>query len=477
MKTHIDLFSGIGGFALSARWVGIKTIQFVENDPFCQKVLQKNFKGVPIHGDIKTFSIKTFADTELHGLPTSHAKIKKTKSQIEKKSDGVRKPARGTDLPDGRPFLITGGLPCQPFSVAGKRKGTADDRHLWKEMFRVIKEFKPTWVIAENVVGIKSMELVNSDSALESETDYNEDGENSFTSILDGVCKDLESIGFETQSIIIPACAIDNCPHRRDRVWIIAYSAESGVRLEDKKIADKEQRASEDRGESIRSEDRQTGTSGTESADRNDGRNSTPHPQSIRDRRGIYHQRGTGERKLPQEKQEGCEVGGEGKRRTGINAHPNSEHDGRFETKTNRKYNEAKPETESRTQLSQHEPARNIGVSRFGKNACANNTNTQSKRLERGIKTNQEEGQKSDDEQLHGCCGKWDEPWITVASRLCHLDDGLSSGLVGYHGITEEHLKHRNKYRIQKLKALGNAIVPQVCYQILLAIMEASENL
>lgn len=102
MKTHIDLFSGIGGFALAARWVGIKTIQFVENDPFCQKVLQKNFKGVPIHGDIKTFSIKTFADTELHGLPTSHAKIKKTKSQIEKKSDGVRKPARGTDLPDGR---------------------------------------------------------------------------------------------------------------------------------------------------------------------------------------------------------------------------------------------------------------------------------------------------------------------------------------------------------------------------------------
>lgn len=242
-------------------------------------------------------------------------------------------------------------------------------------MFRVIKEFKPTWVIAENVVGIKSMELVNSDSALESETDYNEDGENSFTSILDGVCKDLESIGFETQSIIIPACAIDNCPHRRDRVWIIAYSAESGVRLEDKKIADKERRASEDRGESIRSEDRQTGTSGTESADRN----------------------------APDTSNEGLQGGKE----TG-------------DTSFNRK--------ESRNELTRR-------------------------------------------------CPSWQEPWLEVAQRLCKLDDGLPLGLVGYHGITEEHLKHRNKYRIQKLKALGNAIVPQVCYQILLAIMEASENL
>lgn len=113
MKTHLDLFSGIGGFALACRWVGIKTVQFVEIDEFCQKVLKKNFKGVPIHEDIKSF-----------------------------RADGIVSP-----------FLLTGGWPCQPFSQAGKRLGKADPRHLWPEMLRITRECRPTWILGENVSG------------------------------------------------------------------------------------------------------------------------------------------------------------------------------------------------------------------------------------------------------------------------------------------------------------------------------------
>jgi len=115
---HIDLFSGIGGFALACRWNGIETVQFVEIDPFCQKVLNKNFPGVPIHDDIKTF-----------------------------KYDGEP------------PFILTGGFPCQPFSCAGKRRGKEDDRFLWPEMLRVVSETKPRWIVGENVTGIINMEL------------------------------------------------------------------------------------------------------------------------------------------------------------------------------------------------------------------------------------------------------------------------------------------------------------------------------
>ena len=117
--THLDLFSGIGGFALAAGWAGFKTIGFCEIDPYCQGVLKKHWPQIPIHSDIK----------ELRG--------------------GAY----------GNCTLLTGGFPCQPFSHAGKRRGKDDDRHLWPEMLRIIEEAKPTWIIGENVAGIINMEL------------------------------------------------------------------------------------------------------------------------------------------------------------------------------------------------------------------------------------------------------------------------------------------------------------------------------
>lgn len=156
----LDLFSGIGGFSLGLERSGMKTVAFCELDDFCEKVLNKNFPNIPVFKDIR----------------------KITKEELNEL---------------GRTDIICGGFPCQPFSNAGKKKGRQDDRDLWPEMFRVIKETKPTWVIGENVTGLIGMEFTR-------------------TKI------DLESIGYSVQPFIIPACAV-GAQHRRDRVWIIAH--------------------------------------------------------------------------------------------------------------------------------------------------------------------------------------------------------------------------------------------------------------
>jgi len=157
----LDLFSGIGGFSLGLERAGMETVAFVEIDEYCQKVLKKHWPDVPIFSDIKTFGRSVFGETV---------------------------------------DLICGGFPCQPFSVAGKRNGTNDNRHLWPEMLRVIQEYKPSWVVAENVRGILSIEQ---------------------GMVFEQACLDLEGEGYEVQPFIIPACAV-NAPHRRDRVWIVA---------------------------------------------------------------------------------------------------------------------------------------------------------------------------------------------------------------------------------------------------------------
>lgn len=126
---HLDLFSGIGGFALAARWAGLETVAFCENDEFCCKVLRKHWPEVAMHGDIR----------ELDGNEY-----------------------RGIEL-------LTGGFPCQPFSEIGEQQGTEDDRHLWPEMRRVIAQARPSWVVAENVPGIIGMALDDVLADLEAE--------------------------------------------------------------------------------------------------------------------------------------------------------------------------------------------------------------------------------------------------------------------------------------------------------------------
>ena len=160
----LDLCSGIGGFSLGLEATGgFETVAFCEVDEFCCKVLNKHWPGVPIYKDLK----------ELGNDPT----------RIVQEFD-----------------LICGGIPCQPFSVAGKKKGKEDDRHLWPYMHEIIKHKKPSWVIVENVGGFVNVAL-------------------------DDVCLDLEAQGYATQSFIIPACSVE-APHRRDRIWILGKNIE-----------------------------------------------------------------------------------------------------------------------------------------------------------------------------------------------------------------------------------------------------------
>lgn len=168
--THGSLFSGIGGFDLAARWAGWDNLFNCEIDLFCRTVLKYHFPDAEQYGDIKTTDFAVWRD---------------------------------------RIDVLSGGFPCQPFSQAGKRKGTEDDRYLWPEMLGVIRSVRPRWVVGENVIGI-----VNWSKGL----------------VFEQVCSDLEAEGYEVQPFVIPACGV-NAPHRRYRTWFVAHR--SDARLED----------------------------------------------------------------------------------------------------------------------------------------------------------------------------------------------------------------------------------------------------
>ena len=165
---HASLFSGIGGFDLAATWMGWTNVFTCEIDPWCRKVLAKHYPEAVQYADIKQTDFSIWL---------------------------------------GRIDILTGGFPCQPYSVAGKRLGKEDERHLWPEMLRAIREIQPTYVVGENVSGLLSWN----------------DG-----MVFDEVQTDLEAEGYQVQSFVLPACGV-NAPHRRDRVWIIAHRSDAGV--------------------------------------------------------------------------------------------------------------------------------------------------------------------------------------------------------------------------------------------------------
>jgi DNA (cytosine-5)-methyltransferase 1 len=164
---HGSLFSGIGGFDLAAEWAGWQNAFHCEWNEFGQKILKYYWPNAESYGDIT-----------------------KTDFTIWR----------------GRIDVLTGGFPCQPYSLAGKRKGKEDERHLWPEMLRAIREISPTYIVGENVYG-----LVNWNGGL----------------VFHEVQTDLENEGYEVQPVILPACAV-NAPHKRERVWFIAYASNNG---------------------------------------------------------------------------------------------------------------------------------------------------------------------------------------------------------------------------------------------------------
>ena len=318
----IDLFSGIGGFSLGLESTGgFETVQFVENNKWCQKVLAKNFSNVPITGDIRNYEGQEQAD------------------------------------------VVVGGFPCQPFSVAGKRKGADDNRHLWPEMLRVIKASKPRWVIGENVRNLTSIQ----------------EG-----MVFEQVCTDLENEGYEVQSFIIPASAVE-APHQRYRVWIVGYSKHNG---------------SQDRCEETRGEKRESEQGRMLESER------TSTQQNVAD--------------------------SESNKQDGIPRETKSEHD------------KGNSWVESKCRSNRQ----SVGDTE------QDVANSDSKRQ-------QEQWGESSVQQ--------NEQWEAQRSRLECENWWSIEPNVGRvaHGIPN---------RVDRLKGLGNAIVPQIAYQIGLAILEAEKE-
>ena len=237
MMNHVDLCSGIGGFALGFEWAGLsRPVLFCDIEPWSRKVLRKHWPDVPIAEDVK----------ELASDP-----------------DGL--------IPDTDPrrTILTAGYPCQPFSLAGERRGTEDDRHIWPYIFSIVQARRPAFCVFENVYGHVTLGL-------------------------DQVLSDLEGEGYATRPFIVPACATD-APHRRDRLWIIARnvanSDSAGLQGRENAGDTSQSRAQRDKQSARRSE-------------RPDGQNWLPEPPVGRVADGIPRRvdrlRGLGNAIVPQ---------------------------------------------------------------------------------------------------------------------------------------------------------------------------------
>ena len=224
----LDLFAGIGGFSLGLHRASkeFKTVAFCEQDPFCTQILNKHWPDVPVYPDIKELTYEKLKADGVVADPISKPRGYSCgmHSQISVNRENKRQPDRigrrratcgiynkgsTNENKKGKPKelagtidIVCGGFPCQPFSQAGERRGKADDRDLWPEMFRVIKECEPTWVVGENVAGFINMEL-------------------------DRTVSDLESENYEVRVFILGAVAVQ-APHQRQRCWIIGRKRDVG---------------------------------------------------------------------------------------------------------------------------------------------------------------------------------------------------------------------------------------------------------
>ena len=387
MLKVIDLFSGIGGFALGLQSTGyFKTIQFVENEKWCQKILAKNFPGVPIHDDVKTFQ------------------------------------GYGADV-------VVGGFPCQPFSVAGKQKAVQDDRHLWPDMLRVIKETRPRWVIGENVRNIVSIS----------------DG-----MVLEQVYLDLESQGYEVQSFIIPASAV-NAPHQRYRTWIVAHSECNKHRQEIRRSSEETSEVSREHRQNDNQSRQSSGASSIRFSDKGyDDVAHTKHTRSQNQSRRKFEELESQSRekeKRTRNKSTVCI-------KTSSTDVAHTERMGWKKRATQSEKFEGKATPNKFDYSSQR---RSIG--KAGEDVA--HTNQERVFSTKIARNNGKDKQKSNDEHIGRCS--------TAFGRKVLQGNWSVEPNVGRvaHGIPN---------RVDRLKGLGNAIVPQIAYQIGKAIMEAEDG-
>lgn len=375
------LFNGIGGFALAAHWMGWSNVMHCEIDPFCNKVMNYHFPNSYQHEDIRTTDFTIWR---------------------------------------GKLDLITGGFPCQPYSTAGKRKGKEDDRHLWPQMLRAIREIQPGWIVGENVRG-----LTNWNGGL----------------VFDEVQADLEAEGYEVLPFLLPAAGV-NAPHRRDRIWFVAHS--NYLRINQQVESEKQPRGAE------------IGATGK-----------TTCSETIANTIGNGHQRanGFGKDRCEKETGEGEEQREErnkenrerlwpdvgGNVAAGVTTNPNSGQ--RCEGGLHSKGSET---------TTGHACTCDTRDAAAGITADSNN-------IDRRSRTGREDGEKA-----NYSCGDWQD--FPTQPPICSGNDGLSIGLADWPVPSKSGtriLKGKQAYgrwRKESIKALGNAIVPQVVYQIFKAI-------
>ena len=190
--THASLFSGIGGAELAAEWMGWQNLFHCETNPFCRKVLNYHFPDSKSYEDITKTDFRCWR---------------------------------------GRVGVLTGGFPCQPFSLAGRRKGAADDRYLWPQMLRAVRQIQPPWVLGENGAGILTTVQPGHEAPLGREAALFGEAHRERTLLrqrytLEEICASLEREGYAVQPYLVPACAV-GAPHRRDRVWLVAHRADA----------------------------------------------------------------------------------------------------------------------------------------------------------------------------------------------------------------------------------------------------------
>ncbi len=373
---HASLFSGIGGFDLAAEWAGWNNVLQVEIDTFCLKVLAHHFPNAQRFTDVKQFDGKPWA---------------------------------------GKIDVLSGGFPCQPYSMAGKRLGKEDERHLWPEMCRIIQEIRPRWVIGENVYG-----LTNWNGGV----------------VFEEVQTDLENCGYEVWPCILPACGV-GAPHRRDRIFFIAHANFDGaMRRTGEDASSSHSQGIQERNE-VQFADQ---SSELRDAPDTDITGSTTFFNERREHKPqngeeIFVRPGTvGEKwNAADTERDGLEHGtesgsitsGKGKTRERIAGHTTAESEDR------------------------------------------DSPNTDHKRPQRGEDNGNLARGGAEREQFIAGCVRTNWQVFPTQSPICGGDDGLPREL---DGITF------SKWRNESIKGYGNAVVPQVVYQIFQTINRYEEH-
>jgi DNA (cytosine-5)-methyltransferase 1 len=381
--THGSLFSGIGGSEIAAEIMGWKNMFHCEINPFGRKILDYWFPNSKSYEDI-------------------------TKTDFTEWREKIN--------------VLTGGFPCQPFSVAGQRKGAEDNRYLWPEMLRAIREIQPDWVVGENVAGILSMVQPGSETALgREESLFGEvDRERILHRqeyVVETVCNDLEREGYSVQPVVIPACAV-GAPHRRDRVFFIAHRADAGVKGMQRKWEDNI-------------------LSGRTASD-TDGKRCNNWSDNWQERPICYDQKRYSEENQLERT--------ERKRRTCENGSVAS-------------YSQCSGSGQIQQEIQSEQPN---GHS-FDSNGSKRNVAYSDSELLQYRNSGRQEGRKNEKKPIEPpyCPEDWSR--FPTQSPVCSRDDGISTRLDGI---------AFSKWRQESIKAYGNAIVPQVMYEIFQAIQE-----